>query len=147
MSTSLTTDLIKYAERETVGRRKVMETTATLFRNGLLVMETLSECNHWCEGLRGRVFAICIDTQGRAIWVTKEYKCTTRGSIFDPTCPSQGKDVFQENIPEIIAQQTNALDIVQDDGPLTNWREQLKRQIKDTREVLDEVRKVQSSLE
>lgn len=42
MSTTLATNVIKCTERETVGHRKVMETSATLYRNGLMTIETLA---------------------------------------------------------------------------------------------------------
>ncbi|WP_155523998.1 hypothetical protein [Nodosilinea nodulosa] len=147
MATTLASDVVKHKERETVGNRKVMETSATLYRNGFMVIETLTDCNNWTEGLKGRVFVVCIDSLGRAIWVTKEYKCTTRGSKFDVTCPRKGKDNFQETVPEVVAQMTSSLDIVQDDGPINNWREQLRRQMNDLVDVEQGLKQAYNSLQ
>jgi hypothetical protein len=122
---------------------KSLTTNVTLFRNGHMLIQTNSSCWHWGEGLRGRVFVVCIDDQGRAIWVTEEFACTTCGSRFDITAGSKHQNVFQTVLPEVIAKYTQSLDIAQYNGASpTDWRERLRQQIKDTTDLVDEVKTV-----
>lgn len=130
---------IRAHERETVGHRKEMSTNATLFRDGLTVVETYTKNKSWNRGLRGHVFVIMVDSQGRAVWATKEFKCTTRCSRTDPSCPSRGDDTFRVNIPEKIAAVVTSLDIVQDDRRSENSiLDNLKRILKGTLEAYND---------
>lgn len=113
---------ITASKSENVGSTKIIFTEATLYRSGLLVVKTYSESKDPFHGLRGRVLIICRDSDGHAIWVSNEYKCTTRGSTFDFTCVSSGTDTWQEKLPTEVGELTAVLDIIQSDEGLGDFR-------------------------
>ncbi|MCT7955160.1 hypothetical protein [Laspinema palackyanum] len=133
---------IRVSESEEVGNKKSMSTTATLYKNGLLSIETFSRSQHRSEGLRGYVLVICMDSAGRAIWISKSYRCTTRCSKFDFTCASAGTDAWQEKLPDEVGKYTTGLDIVQSDEGLGDFRNKVIQGIKTTKEIVDELKPI-----
>jgi|SRR5215208_3232102 hypothetical protein len=51
---------------------KFMQTTATLYRDGKLVVSPYTKNDNWSAGLRGRVLVVCVDTVGQAICVSQD---------------------------------------------------------------------------
>jgi len=92
-----------------------MTSTATQYRDGRLIVETMTDCDENFHGLRGRVLIVVNDKLGNPIGVTNELRCTTRGSIWDFGTPSSGKDVFSLKFPREIGMRAVGLDIHQTD--------------------------------
>ncbi|KAF8798982.1 P-loop containing nucleoside triphosphate hydrolase protein [Phlegmacium glaucopus] len=103
------------SKTERVGSRKSITTTATQYRDGRLIVETMSDCDEHFQGLRGRILIVVNDTHGNPIGVTNELRCTTRGSIWDFNTPSSGKDIFSLKFPREIGMRAVGLDIHQTD--------------------------------
>ena len=93
-----------------------MTTTATLYRNGKLVVEVDADCDDLMHGLRGHVLVVVRDGDGNASGATNVLHCTTRGGIWDPSTPSSRKDVFHLQFPEDVARRAVSLDIYQANG-------------------------------
>jgi hypothetical protein len=100
-----------------VGWGKKMDTTATLYRNGTLTVESYQRNDNWWDGLRGRILVLCIDAQGNNIWISDVLECPTRCSIPDVSCASYGTMNFVNNFPEAVGKYTTRLDILQADNP------------------------------
>ncbi len=113
---------VEASEEAQVGNSKKMHTKAILYTNGVLSIETFSQSGHNTEALRGHVLIICVDTAGRAIWVSQDYRCTTRCAKWDLTCASAGTDSFLEYFPEVVGRHTASLGIVQSEEGLGNFR-------------------------
>src|SRR4051794_4885170 len=71
-----------------VGNRKYMDTTAYLYRNGYVHVDSWGRVTHPFEGLRGRVRLVAHDAQGNMIWVSREFENPTLCGTWDPTCAS-----------------------------------------------------------
>jgi hypothetical protein len=131
--------LIKANKSGNVGNKKRMSTDAVLYKNGLLNIETSSQSKHPTEGLRGHVLVICVDDASKAIWVSKDYKCTTRGGRLDPFCASAGTNAWQEQFPEAVGQHTTSLNIVHSEEGLGNVRNNILQAIKTYTEISQEI--------
>ena len=107
---------IRVSRTASVGSDKSMTTTATLYRNGKLVVEVDTDCDDLMHGLRGRVLVVARDGDGNASGATNVLHCTTRGGVWDPSTPSSGKDVFYLQFPEDVARRAVSLDIYQANG-------------------------------
>jgi hypothetical protein len=107
---------IRVSRTGSVGGDKSMTTTATLYRNGKLVVEVDTDCDDMWHGLRGRVLVVVRDGDGKACGVTDLLHCTTRGGTFDPFTPSSGTDIFHLQFPENVARKAVTLDIYQANG-------------------------------
>ena len=131
---------IRKAERDEVGYAKRLRTTATLYENGLLVIETFSENRAPFSGLRGRVLVVCFDHAGVAHWVSQEFACTTRCSLLDATCASSGTNAWTQQLPEQVGRLSRSLDIVHYEADAApGQRDNIIRGIKDTVAVLAEI--------
>jgi len=103
---------------DVVGYKKTVTTTATLYRDGTLMVDAVTDCNNNFHGLRGRIMVVVLDQGGRAIGVTQEMRCTTRGGILDIFTPSSGRDNFAQKFPEIVGQAAANLEIFHGDDTL-----------------------------
>lgn len=102
-------------ETTSVGFGKQMTTTATLYRNGRLTVESAQRNDNFTGGLRGRILVVCSDDHGRMIWLSSVIECPTRCSVPDVGCASYGTSVFQQDFPAVIGEYTVALRILQAD--------------------------------
>jgi hypothetical protein len=122
-----------------VGNSKWIKTDATLYSNGKLMISCYTRCHHLTEGLHGRVYVVCVDAKGNAIWVTELDKCTTRGSIGDPFTPSAGTNNFNHDVPPAVAKATKTLDIYQGTKDLNKAYEKMieniKKFLKDVKDI------------
>ena len=107
---------IRISQTASVGGDKSMTTTATLYRNGKLIVAVDTDCDDPWHGLWGRVLVVVRDGDGNASGVTNVLHCTTRGGTFDPFTPSSGTDMFHLQIPEHVAREAVMLNIYQADG-------------------------------
>ena len=134
---------IETTEQDVVGYAKTMRTKATLYQNGLLLVETFTDCRAPFSGLRGRVHAICSDQFGVAHWVSQEFACRTRCSLLDPSCPSLGTDAWEEYLPEAVGRLTTSLNIVHLEGDSDlDFRTRVIDGIKATQEVAGEIKPI-----
>ncbi len=109
-------ELIKYKKGPTeVGDNKSLTTQATLYKNGLLLAETDSRCKNLFHYLIGRVLIVGHDAEGKAIWVTKTYKCKTCGRLLDPTTKSEKFDVWVESVQSEAVAITRSINIFHSD--------------------------------
>ena len=131
---------VQVHEQGDVASKKFMSTKATLATNGLLTIETYSKSSAKTEGLRGHVAIVAYDANGNAIWVSKEYDCTTRCGTWDPSCASSGTNSWFEEFPEIVGQLSTHLDIVHDDEGLGNMVENTRRAIKESTAIAGEIK-------
>ncbi|KLO15091.1 hypothetical protein SCHPADRAFT_902661 [Schizopora paradoxa] len=79
------------------------------------MVDTFTECNNKFHGLRARITIVALDGRGRAIGVSQEMSCTTRGGILDIFSPSSGRDKFAQKFPESVGEEATSLEIFQDD--------------------------------
>ena len=107
---------IRVSQTRSVGSDKSMTTTATLYRNGKLIVEVYTDCDDFWHGLRGRVLVVVRDGDGEASGATDLLRCATRGGKLDPSTPSSGTDIFHLQLPENVARKAVTLDIYQADG-------------------------------
>jgi hypothetical protein len=123
---------IESSRTEEVGNKKTVETKATLYRNGTLVVEQYGRNRHPTEGLRPRTIVV-IAAGPNALWVSAVKGGGTLSSTLDPTGRSSGKKVFEpEFIPPVICQAATRMDIYSFDGDrATSWRDQTVGNIKD----------------
>jgi len=103
--------------KQNIGWGKLMQTTATQYRDGRLQISTFTQNDNWIGGLRGRVLVVVVDAQGRAICVSDDHACTTRCSVPDFSCASYGTDLFADTFPEPIGRYAARLDIYQAEVP------------------------------
>jgi hypothetical protein len=130
-----------------VGRDKYMDTTARLYRDGTLAIETYTRNEAWFEGLRGKVLVLCIDGRGNAHWISLVYNAPTRCAAGDPTCAHEGRSIWYEKFPEPVGQYTERLDIMQAEDPnYPDVRARLVDFIKATEDVVDAVKRVWDKL-
>jgi hypothetical protein len=138
---------IRHSETGEVGWGKRMETTAILYRNGTLTVESYQKNDNWFGGLRGRILVVCIDDRGNNIWVSDVLNCPTRCSIPDVSCASYGTANFVNSFPEPVGQYTARLDILQADNPnYVDLRQQIIVAIKAIGEIVAEVKAVLGQL-
>ena len=142
-----TTSEVTLFKKDEVGFGKFMETKATLYRNGHLVVNTYTRNDNWTGGLRGKVLVVAIDGQGRAIWISQELRCATRCSVPDVTCASQGRETFVENFPPKVGEMAHRLHIYQADTPsYVDLRANLVDGIRRTISVITELKELEGLL-
>lgn len=107
---------IRATERERFTSTKLMETRATLYRDGKLMVEADTDNSTFDHALRGRVLLIVLDKAGSTIGVTNEMSCTLRGG-FNPFGPPRcGRDVFSQQFPRDVGRRAERLHIYQKDA-------------------------------
>ncbi|KLO19886.1 hypothetical protein SCHPADRAFT_44860 [Schizopora paradoxa] len=104
------------AEREdVVGYGKTVKTTATLYRDGTLLVNAETKCTNNFHGLRARITVLILDGNQQAIGVSQEMRCTTRGGVLDIFTPSSGRDQFRQRCSDPIGERAVSLEISQSD--------------------------------
>jgi hypothetical protein len=138
---TLNQSMIEVTEEDVVGFAKKMRTKATLYRNGLLLVETFSESRAAFSGLRGCVIVICIDDAGRAQYVSDTIVCKTRCSVTDPTCPSSGTDAWTQQLPEPVGRLSTTLNIVHFEGQdPVSFTQRIIKGIQETTDLAGEIK-------
>jgi hypothetical protein len=125
-------------EWQNIGWGKSMHTKATQYRDGRLQLRTSTKNDNWTGGLRGRVLVIVVDAAGRAICVSEDHACTTRCSVPDVSCASNGTDLFTDTFPEAIGRYATRLDIYQAETPsFVDLRAKTIEGIKAVKDIVD----------
>lgn len=93
---------IEALKKEEVASDKYMTTTATLYRNGKLIVQVYTDNDNFWHALRGRVVVVVRDKDGHAIGGTAELSCSFRGSSSGWES-SSGTDTFSLQLPEDVA--------------------------------------------
>lgn len=138
------TDKIHAYDRHDVKDHRVMETDVDIFRNGLIVMTTVSTSNKKWEGLTGHsMFAVIADDKGNAIWATTVYKMKTVCGTMD-VCSHRVTDVDQEQAPDAIGKYASSIYIYHDSGDLSQSRQaqvdSIKKAVHDATDIAKEVK-------
>jgi hypothetical protein len=108
---------IRRQELTEVGWGKKMDTTAILYKNGTLTVESFQKNDNWFGGLRGRILVLCTDANGNNISISDVLECATRCAVPDFSCASYGTTNFVNNFPEAVGKHATSLDILQADNP------------------------------
>lgn len=117
IATPTPTAPVQATKNEEVGWGKRMNTQTTLYRDGRLFVSCYTKNDNWTGALRGKILVVPVDAAGRSLWVSSEFRCTTRCSVPDFSCASYGKDTFFEQFPAAVGQHATRLDIYQADTP------------------------------
>lgn len=126
--------------KEEVGHGKFMSTEAILYRDGRLIISTATNNGNWVGGLHGHVLVVGRDVGGRAILVSQDHACTTRCSVPDLSCASNGKETFSESFPDVFARYTVALEVYHSDGAsFADIRQSTINAIRGVRDVAKEL--------
>lgn len=114
---------------DTVGNGKTMNTTATLYRSGLLVVVSDMHNRNWVSDLRGRILVVGVTGNGQAIWITNPViEAPTLCSVPDVSCASNRQWFTSNDWPADVAGVITALDIYQ--GDALDYRNRLNDTLK-----------------
>ena len=140
VAAALTTEVRAYKNEE-VGWGKRMETTAVLYRDGRLLVDSYQKNDNWTGALRGRILVVCVDEGGRSHWISDVINCPTRCAIPDFSCASYGRSTFTQTFPEPVGRLTQRLDIYQaDNANYVDLRAQIIGIIKSLQDIAQEIK-------
>jgi len=91
------------------------EASATLYRDGRLIIQTHAVSEAPMSGTYGRVFVVGVDSKGRSIFVSTLFNMPTACSILD-TCSSNRRRNFQQQIDPVIAKYAAKIDVYVEDA-------------------------------
>jgi hypothetical protein len=135
-------------EEQYPGWNKFVQTTATLYRNGLLTVESKNRNRNPVGALRCRTLVVVQDAAGRAIWVSNEFADPTRCGLFDFSCASDGTTNHTQQFPEPVGRFAVSMDIlVADEASFVDLRNQFIRVIKATDDIFQEIKDVYAQLQ
>lgn len=90
------------------GRR--ISGSAILYKNGLLDLKVSTKTSMAFYGMKGRVMVLFIDNQGRCIYMSDVFRCTTLCSTTDPKCKSSINDEpFNQQLPQSVGENTASI--------------------------------------
>jgi len=128
-------------EEQYIGWNKFVQSNATLYRDGLLTLESTNRNRNPWGGLRCRTLVVVQDSAGRSIWVSSEFEDPTRCSLFDPSCASDGVTTHTQQFPEPVGRYALSMDIlVSDEESFVDLRKRLIDAIKATAEIAQEIK-------
>jgi hypothetical protein len=134
-------------EEQYIGWNKFVQTNATLYRSGLLTVESTNRNRNPWGGQRCRTLVVVQDAAGRAIWVSNEFEDPTRCSLFDLSCASDGVTTYAQQFPEPVGRFAASLDIlVADEASFADLRAQFIQVIKATGDIVQEIKNVLNQL-
>jgi len=107
------------SKSEDVGSGKHLTTNATLYRNGLLMLDSYGQNTNWVGGLRPRTMVVAVDDQGRAIWVSNIFASQTLCAVPDWSCASSRREMFSQQLPDAVGHYAADLQIY--DGDAANF--------------------------
>jgi hypothetical protein len=135
------------AKSEDVGSGKHLTTNATLYRNGLLMVDSFGQNSNWVGGLRPRTMVVAVDDQGRAIWVSNIFASQTLCAVPDFSCASSRRETFSQQLPDAVGHYAADLQIY--DGDAANYvdlRNRIIDGIKATGDIAAEIKAVLGQL-
>ncbi len=101
--------------------------TATLNRDGYLVIEGRAVSDSATTATRTSVFVVGLDRRGRTLFVSKKYDIKTACGRWDPTCPSERVDTFTERIEPELARYVAQLNVYVGEHGSTGFQASLER--------------------
>lgn len=124
-----------------IGSGKKLETTATQYRNGLLMVDSWAKNSNWFGGMRPKTLVVAVDNRGRAIWVSQVFTSATLCGVMDVSCASQRRETFSEQFPEAVGHYTAHMQIYHADNPnYVDLRARLIAAIKATGDIAQEIK-------
>lgn len=112
---------------------------ATLYRNGLVVIEGQAVSNAAFTGTRATVNVIGVDRKGNALFVTQHLDIPTACSRTDATCSSNRTGSREERIPAEIAKYVSHMNIHFSERQGPNVFNSALRNIRDACSAYDEL--------
>jgi len=110
---------IQAKKTEWITSTKFIETNATLYRDGKLMVEVDTDNKTFDYALRGRVVILVLDKEGFTIGETNKFHCTLRGGLNPFGSPRCGRDTFLQQFPQDVGMRAVCLNIFQTDAPET----------------------------
>jgi hypothetical protein len=139
---------LRRTNAQDIGAGKHVTSTATEYRNGLLVLDSYSKNDNWWYGMRPKTLVVAVDNQGRAIWVSQVFNSATLCGVVDPSCASQRRETFTQQFPDAVGHYTAHLEIYHADNPnYVNLRNSIIDAIKASRDIAQEVKDVLNQLQ
>ena len=133
---------------ESIGYKKTMETSATLYTSGQLAVNNYLKNDNWFYGMRPQTLVVTVDANGNMIWVSDVLQSATVCGVLDPSCASQRRETFFNGSPSAIGQHAHHLDIYHADAPnYRNLRNDLIDIIKSGTDVAQAVRDAWNQLQ
>jgi hypothetical protein len=141
---------VERSRSDDVGHGKHLETAATLFRDGNLMVDSHAINRNWFGGLRPRTLVVAVDNAGRSIWVSQVFASQTLCSVPDLSCASERRETFSEGFPQAVGHHTADLRIYHADAAnYVNLRNAFIDAIKSAGDIAqavkDELEKLQKS--
>jgi hypothetical protein len=131
-----------------IGAGKHVTSTATEYRNGLLMLDSYSKNDNWWYGMRPKTLVVAVDNQGRAIWVSNVFTSATLCGVADLSCASQRRETFSQQFPDPVGHYTAHLQIYHADNPnYVNLRNTIIDGIKATGDIAQEIKNVLDQLQ
>ena len=93
-----------------------METHAHLYKSGELVCDVYTECNDHFHNLRGKVWVVVYDADGKAIAATEDMHCIRRGSKHGIGASPAGRETFKHKFSQDVVMRAAGLNIYHSDG-------------------------------
>src|SRR4051794_35255204 len=107
------------SKSEDVGAGKHLTTNATMYRNGLLMVDSYGQNSTWFGALRPRTLAVVVDNRGGAIWFSQIFASQTLCGVMDPSCASNRRETFSQQMPDAVGHY--AADVQIYDGDAANF--------------------------
>ena len=102
-----TTPIVGNHSRE-VAPGRFVRVNSTLFRDGTLSLKVSTQTKMAFYGMKGTVMILCIDNQGRFIYMSEVFTCETLCSTSDPKCKSTRNDEpFLQKLPQSVGENTS----------------------------------------
>jgi hypothetical protein len=104
------------------------EAKATLYRNGLLVVESHAVSSSYTQGTRAQVLVVGSDARGRALFVSPVFKVPTACSKPD-TCSSDRRDIHRYTVNPEVARYISTIQVYVKDGGTSSLRDSIRTSI------------------
>jgi len=138
---------LERSNTQDIGSGKKMETRATQYRNGLLMVDSWAKNTNWFGGMRPKTLIVAVDNKGRAIWVSQVFTSATLCGVMDVSCASQRRETFSETFPEAVGHYTASMDVYHADTPnYVDLRARIIQAIKAAGDIAAEVKAVLNQL-
>jgi hypothetical protein len=112
---------------------------ATMYRNGLLVVDTELHNDAWFFGFKAEGFVVPVDNEGRAIWVSQLFQPATICGVTDPECASNLTHNYAEHLPAEVGAEVQGLDIYLANVPQFGDMDLMRQQVIDAIKAAGEI--------
>ncbi|MBK8452395.1 MAG: hypothetical protein WAQ53_16220 [Thiofilum sp.] len=86
------------------------EVSVQIYNNGVVAFDTHAKSKKWNQGVKAETFAIGVDGQGNAIYVSQAFNIPTACGTTD-TCSSNARKTFSYNIDTAVAGNVSKIDV------------------------------------